>query len=169
MTSFTVNIIISRKLFKNFQVAYMNRFRPLYRTTGFWAGVVMLAMAIISPIVTRLSGNQDGEDRFILVFLFFPLFMILVRYLVYYKAGKTYDSNAKLQRPIQYTFDEQQVKLKGENFETIYPWSEAKKLKKTKDFIALFVTNTAAVIIPCDQVSDDEILFIEQQFAKRKA
>ena len=164
MEGFTVNIIISRQLYKYYNFAYLNRFRPVVKTFLFWECVVFICIGFYG-----LLQQQEGELNSSIWALFvIPAVLVALRWFTWYKAGHTYDTNAKLQKPIEYIVTPEHIKTRGENFETTYPWTEVVKIKKTDKFVAVFVTKVASLLFPIDQVSEEELAFIEEQFRKVK-
>lgn len=163
MEGFSVTIIISRKLYKDYNLAYLNRFRPLYKNFLFWECLLLVGYGLFLVI----SDNEHTNNSVYILFGV-PLMLVFVRWLSWRRAGSAYDSNTKLQKPIEYSVTTEHIKMRGENFETIYPWNEVLKIKKTDKFVAVFVTKVSSLLFPADQVSDEEIAFIEQQFKKVK-
>ncbi len=166
MTEFLANIIISRKQYKDFSIGAAHKFRPLYAQPGFW---IMVLLPLLGLYVL-LNPIRDPEGKTIPYAFFcfgFPAAMLLQRVLAPYKAGRAYDNIAHISKPVEHIFNEQQVKLKGHNFEKIYPWSEATKLQETKDYLLLYMNKTNIILLPMTELTDEEVAFIKKQFARR--
>lgn len=163
MNGFTLNIIISRKMYKNYTMAHMHRFRPVRHSFLIW----VMAAALIVGCLAIQDAEAIMRTLGAILLVLAPV-MVLTMTLVWYKAGLAYDSNAKIQQPITYIVSTESIRAAGKNYDSTYPWSEVVKIKKTDKFTAVYVTRVAALLFPTDQVSEEEIAFMEEQFRKVK-
>lgn len=164
MNGFTINFILSRRQLQQYQAQYARKFRSVVAWPTLWFTVLLLVMGVYF-FAQKVTTGKEGSDPLIFFCFSVPAAYALMLFIARVRAGKTYDTNPRLHKPIDYTFNEQFVKMKGENFETSYPWPDVLKLKITKEFVVLFVSAYTAVVIPAEHITDDEVTFIKQQFA----
>ncbi len=164
MNGFTINFILSRRQLQQYQAQYARKFRSVAAWPTLWFAVLLLIMGTYF-VSQKITTGKEGSDPLIFFCFSVPAAFALMFFIARIRAGKTYDTNPRLHKPIDYTFNEQFVKMKGENFETSYPWPDVLKLKITKEFVVLFVSAYTAVVIPTEHITDDEVAFIRQQFA----
>lgn len=167
MNNFTVNIIISRKHYKDFTIGVVTKFRPYYAQGTFWISIILPLIGIY--LVAKQMMTEGRPDNPFIYFCFaIPATAILMRILARYKGGLAYDADPNIHKPTDHIFDEQQVMLKRVDFEATFPWKQIMKLKVTKDYVVLYVSAKNIIMLPTDQLIDEEVAFIRAQFAKRK-
>ena len=167
MKEFSISVLLTRDQFKNFQWEAVLKFKPFYQLRIFWAILFLTGIGIAHFMKKDFSplGNSD------VIYYFFAvssLFTGSIAFTVLKKAGKTYDSNIKLQKPIDYTFNEKGITTKGYNFESTHQWAEIHKISRTKKYFLIYISTTAMIMIPINMLSDEQMKFVEDTWKKIK-
>lgn len=116
MTSFTIiNHITQREYVASFLKQFF--FRPVMLLVCGWAVLVLVCYV---GTITGLFPDVGFSDSsyLILPFIFFIAFPLMI----FWTASRQYSSSAKMRQLVEYTFDDDGVSYKGDNFEGKYDW-----------------------------------------------
>lgn len=101
---------------------------------------------------------MDGFDPVELIALF-PLILlpVIFHFVLRRSASKTFRTQAAFHTPHEYTFEEDVVRLRGENFESDYNWALVYKVTSNRKAIYLWLSQNSASIIPKRDLSALEL------------
>lgn len=81
--------------------------------------------------------------------LFFGLYLTVgVPILTYLSAKKNYNTNARLKETIEYNFDNENIIVTGESFNSKLTWEKVYKITESKDWVLIWQNKLIANIIP---------------------
>jgi hypothetical protein len=103
-------------------------------------GLGIFQMVLCLPML--LTGN------FSCFFLSIGLFFTMgPRAFVYFTAKGTFTSDARASERLEYEFDHQEIKIKGESFSTNLTWEKVYKVTETKDWFLIWHNRIIANVV----------------------
>ena len=77
--------------------------------------------------------------------------------MTYLAAKRNFKANRRISEIVQYTFDEQNLTIKGESFNSQYSWDKIHKVSQTKNWLLIWQNRQVANPIPKRDVWDGEM------------
>ncbi|WP_228427614.1 YcxB family protein [Apibacter raozihei] len=92
--------------------------------------------------------NIEGLEKTPVYYLYFSSFFLVINpLLVYYTIYKQINSNIEFTEKIKYNFTNENINIDGETFSQIIYWREIKQIKKTQNWIFIFLKDKTIYII----------------------
>ena len=113
-------------------------------------GVFMVLIAIWTRIV-----NPDISITSQLIFAF--VILIVIPFFTFYSAGRNYRFNKRISELIIYDFNNHNLEINGESFQSHLTYEKLYKVTRTKKWILLWQTPQIANAIPARDFLPDEI------------
>ena len=119
------------------------------------------AMMLIISIMHFLGLYDAGGPPYF--HLIFGLFVTgFLPFSVYRSATKNYTSNQRLSEVIMYEFDIEQIRIKGESFNSELTWPKTHRVLELNDWILIYQNKLVANIIPKDSFSSEQLAEFKQ-------
>ena len=144
MPPFTVFNHISKKEY----IAYV--LQLTYRKWYIILITVFCILGLLFYLLDLLQVSDFYNETPVLMIAFAIYFLLIIPLLMRNKAGKNYASNRRIQQTITYTFSEEGIAFKGDDFEGQYSWNNVIKIKQTKKYLLLYLSRNAAELIKKD-------------------
>jgi len=128
-------------------------------------GVLLLILSIVRFFVKSIIS--ENVQFFLFAFSIYGL--VLFPILIWLRAKKIYNTNAGLQGPIEYSFNDQGLTLDASGNRSTFTWRDFGKTEQTKDYLLLFGYNRAAYFLKLKDLQPDQIRFIEDRVATESA
>ena len=156
MEPFTASTLLTREDFT----------RCMLRQTYRKPYTIILTVAGVGIIILNLVSNYYRHS-FNLFSLLPGFFILLLPALQVYVARKTTFNKPALQFPVDYTFSDDGIRIKGMTFESSFAWLHILKVTDDPDFLLLYTTKSVAYFIKRDSVTPQQIDFIRSKVKKR--
>lgn len=124
-------------------------------------GLIMCVMALLAPVI---SGDPMPL-RGLLTGLFL---LIAMPCSVYFTAGRNYSTNLRVSEPIKYTFNESNIHLEGESFQSTFTWEKLYRVSETNKWILIWQTGKSAFPIPKDRLGTEELVRLKSLILAQK-
>lgn len=124
-------------------------------------GVLLLILSIVRFFVKSIIS--ENVQFFLFAFSIYGL--VLFPILIWLRAKKIYNTNAGLQGPIEYSFNDQGLTLDASGNRSTFTWRDFGKTEQTKEYLLLFGYNRAAYFLKLKDLQPDQIRFIEDRVA----
>ena len=85
---------------------------------------------------------------------------------VYLKSKKYFYSNARLQETIEYEFTPEELKIKGETFNSNMDWSKTNRIEEKKDWFLIYQSQQTMNMIPKKDLTETQIIELRNFFKK---
>lgn len=142
----------------NILVLYSSKLKYFIWLIGF-AILSQFFFAFYNPS-SLTSKNFEIKD--VLPILTLPLTYYFIWNSIKKSAKKAYETNDRFFKNVNYFFDNNHFKIKGENFENSYLWNEIKKIKETKNWILIYTNEYQATAIDKNQQKKEIIKEIKE-------
>lgn len=83
---------------------------------------------------------------------------------VYLGSKKYFYSNARLQETIEYEFTPEELKIKGETFNSNMGWSKTNRIEEKNDWFLIYQSQQTANMIPKKDLSEAQIIELRNFF-----
>ena len=155
MNDFTISVQLTQKNLKDFYSDSLLKFKPFYTQKIF----SVTCFSIVVPAIYFSSGYyQDTiSDTCFSILAICPVFILLVSYRTIKQGEKVYKSNVKLQHEICYTFNNEEIRSRGYNFEGTYKWPEINKVISSKKFLLIYCSVANVLIIPLNDLTPEQV------------
>ena len=140
----TVNTKLTKKDFINASLTVMFS-RPFLR--------YFLVIIFLIALINTVAGISKGANP---LSGFLPPLIILVLYssFVYFSVGKAYLKNIRASENMEYSFDENNLTIKGESFKSELSWDKIPKVTQTKNWLLIWQGGQIANAIPKRDIPD---------------
>ena len=101
-----------------------------------------------------------------LIFPFF--FLVVLPVMVYIGAKRTFKNNSRMHEQIEYVFDDQNLIINGESFNTTMTWDKIYRVTKTKRWILIWQSRNLANLVPLTDISADDIASLKGILERRR-
>ena len=116
--------------------------------------ILDIFISILFPEVIKASMPDS---------LLFPaIFLILLPLMVYLQAKRSFKNNRRLSEQIEYVFNDNNLNITGESFNTTMTWEKIPKVTKTKRWILIWQTKNLANLIPLKDIWDGDVLNLKE-------
>jgi len=130
---------------------YQSLAGKFFTILGLFLIFVPVLIFILKPEIVK------GEFPFT-QFILGLIFVLIIPLLIFRASKKTYFSNIQISEETQYTFDKEQVYLKGQTFNLNLKWQRIIQVTENDSFFLLFVTKQSCHILPKTQLNNNQIL-----------
>ncbi len=131
------------------EMDYRNMFfTAVFRKPGMIALLVLGILNLLYDFLLRsgIAGETSADSN---IHLFAGIAIVVgLPLLLYFRAGRTYRSNPQLQENIRMIFTEEEISIQGQSFEGSFPWSDVRKVRKTKSWIMIYRNRNIVQFIP---------------------
>ena len=83
---------------------------------------------------------------------------------VYLRSKKYFYSNARVQETIEYEFTPEELKVKGETFNSNMGWSKTNRIEEKNDWFLIYQSQQTANMIPKKDLSEAQIIELRNFF-----
>lgn len=90
------------------------------------------------------------------------LFILFTFYRIYFRTKKAFLSNTRIQENHTYIFSEENIKIKGETFESIFEWKSLYQVKEVKDWFLLYQSSQTMNLVPKKDLTPPQIKELRQ-------
>jgi hypothetical protein len=157
MESFTV----STKLTKGeFITVVLRRF---YRQAFAWIASLVSIGILVYCIYNARTHPVNWADETTYMFWAFGLVFLQLPGIHYFQARKTYAGNPRAGQQVFYTFGEDVIRVRGENFEGYIPWDNLAKVEKVDPWVCLVTMDRALLIFPAQSFSEEQGVYIKHR------
>jgi hypothetical protein len=94
--------------------------------------------------------------------------LTLIPIILYFSAKKNFRVNSRLQEKITYTFDESNISLQGDSFNSQLSWDKIYKVTENKSWILIWQNKQVANIIPKRDFNSSELDYFKEIVFKNK-
>jgi hypothetical protein len=122
-----------------------------------------LFMFLTIPFNYQLT-NKFPYNQLIMGILFIFLYPVNI----YFSAKKNFRANSRLQEKITYTFDESNIRLQGDSFNSQLSWDKIYKVTENKIWILIWQNKQVANIIPKRDFNSSELELFKKIVVKNK-
>lgn len=112
---------------------------------------------IFLSLFTLASGNFSW---FLLILGLF--FTAGLRVQVYFAARKTYKTDGRINEQIEYLFDDNEIKITGQSFNSRLTWEKIYSVSENKDWILIWQNQHIANAIPKRDFKENELISFKQ-------
>ncbi len=158
MQPFATTTLLTKKDFNAY--AYREVYRKPYYIGATALGVYLVVISIRDAFAAKYDGGVFMME------LVAGFFMLAVPAINVRRARKITFAKLSMQHPLEYTFSEDSVKVKGFSIETVHSWEHITKVKETKEFLLLFTSRNVAYFIKKDGLNAEQVAFIYAKAAK---
>ena len=140
--------------FKKLSFHLMYRHFVIKFLTGF--GIFFTVLVIL---LYFLNGMEDFNTSGLILGLVFTFMLPIITY----RSAKTnYSSNQRVSENMTYEFDDSEISIEGESFNTTLTWDKVFKVSESKDFILIWQSRQTANAIPRRDFSNDKFVKFRQ-------
>ena len=132
-------------------------FHALTKRTMFKIMIASVIICLILTLFTASLSNSAFPYEFVIIML---ALVGLLPLLIYYIAGKEYESNQRLRETITYYMDRENIRAKGESFDSTMTWEKTNDLTETKNYFFIWQSKNTANIIPKKYLNTYDISFL---------
>ena len=129
----------------NFVLLYSRMFIKIFTGLMIFFVVFTLLAAVFLSI-----GSYSSLIGPVFMLLLFPL-------LTYFSAKKNYASNQRMTETIEYKFDDDNLVVKGESFNSQLSWNKIHKVTQTKNWVLIWQNRQVANPIPKRDIWEGQI------------
>jgi len=158
MQPFTTTTLLTKKDYLAY--AYRKVYRQPYYLFVTALGVYLIVVAIRDAIAPKYSGGV------VMMELAAGIFALAIPAINVRRAQKITFAKLSMQHPLQYTFSDNAVAVKGFSIETVHSWQYITKVAETKELLLLFTAKNVAYFIKKDGLSPQQVSFIYAKAAK---
>ncbi|MGM5629427.1 YcxB family protein [Apibacter raozihei] len=127
---------------KEYKYLILNLF---YKKTSF---LIFCFIGLLLLVMYLFNVNIEGLEKTPVYYLYFSSFFLVINpLLVYYTIYKQINSNIEFTEKIKYNFTNENINIDGETFSQIIYWREIKQIKKTQNWIFIFLKDKTIYII----------------------
>ncbi|WP_210485810.1 YcxB family protein [Rufibacter aurantiacus] len=128
-------------------------------------------LALLSGLFLFLTGALEEVPWIGLIFGLYLTFGLPVQ--IYFAAKKGYRINKRMSEPMLYQFDQDNIQIKGDSFDSKLSWEKVYSVTETKAWILIWLTPQLANIVPKRDFSPEQLglfkaLVKEQKGPKNK-
>jgi len=120
---------------------------PIKGMTGF--GIFFILLALITLI------SSDNFSWFLLIFGL--AITVGLRAQVYFAAMRNYKSDGRVREQIDYQFDNEEIRITGESFNSRLTWDKIYSVTENKDWILIWQNQQIANVVPKRDFKDGEL------------
>lgn len=162
MEPFSVYTLLTKSDYRKYLYSVMYK-RLSYLLISVCGLLLVVSEALQYFQIYSIYDNSFSLPYFLLgcLFLIYPSIIVLIMY-------RQFVSNPKLQHPIQYTFSEESILVKGTSFESKLDWSYITKYKEWSGYLLLYTNNKTAFFIKENLLNVEEKAFIKQKLNIKK-
>jgi hypothetical protein len=118
-----------------------------------------ILLSILYPKIVEASMPES---------LLFPvLFLLVLPLMTYFQAKRNLKTNKRVSEQIEYVFDDKDLIVTGESFNSIMTWDKIFKVTKTKRWILVWQSKNNANLIPLKDIWDGDILNLKEILSRR--
>lgn len=118
-----------------------------YSSFGGWAGVFLSVCALVGFVFSINIEDMNIAYKFVLLITGL-LFTVIQPVMLYSKAKNQVKQNEAINKPLEYTFSYDGVKVAcGEEFVT-YDWNQIMKISSTKKNVLVYTSRIRAFVLP---------------------
>lgn len=137
----------------------------------FYKKTLIVIMTLIGLFLLIISVRNilvfDGGTEGIYKPLGFGILMVIVFPLtVYWSARRNFSNKAMFTEKMIYSFDQEQIHILGESFNSSMSWSKIFKVEELNEWILIYQSKAVANLIPKDAFSDSEFQQFQQIIAQ---
>lgn len=112
---------------------------------------------ILLSLFTLMSGDFSW---FLLIFGLFLTVGLPVQ--VYFAAKRNYKTDGRVSETIEYLFDNEEVKIAGESFNSRLTWDKIYNVTENKDWILIWQNQQIANVVPKRDFKEDELKLFKE-------
>jgi hypothetical protein len=140
--------------FKDYlKLSYLLTYRKPLMVWITFVGAVMLVLGLRAVIETRQSDSNS-----IYQIVFGLVMSVLAPLSILWSARKHFASNARIHETIEYEFDLQRIKVKGESFYSEIDWEKTYKVWEISEWFLIYQNNLVFNIIPKRFLTDIQLV-----------
>jgi hypothetical protein len=157
MESFTVSTHLTKEEFTKVVL------RRLYRQTFAWI-VSLVSIGILGYcIYNALNHSVNWADETNYMYWAFGLVFLQLPGIHYFQAKKTYAGNPRANQEVFYTFGEDVIRVRGEDFEGYIPWETLAKVEDVAPWTCLVTMDRALLIFRAQSFSEEQGTYIKRR------
>jgi hypothetical protein len=121
--------------------------------------ILDILLSLLFPKVVKASFPDS---------LLFPvIFLLLLPLMIYVQAKRNFKNNRRVSEQIEYVFEDKNLIIAGESFNSTMTWDKILKVTKTKRWLLVWQTKNMANLIPLKDIWDGDILNLKEILGKR--
>ena len=125
----------------------------LYRK---WSMKIITGIGVVMLVL--IATSYSTYDQFPFIQLVFGLLMVFgIPISVYFTARRNYKSNSRISETINYEFDDTNIQLTGESFNSRLTWEKIYSVTENKDWILVWQNRQVANVIPKRYFNNDTL------------
>lgn len=144
--------------FKDYWNLYIRNFPTNFLFLVFFFFIPLFLLKTLFDILMDFKINSFS---FVLVILLCGM-IIFFPFRHYTRIKKAFYSNKKIQENNLYTFNEDNIQIKGESFETEFTWKSIYKVKELKNWFLIYQSINVMNIVPKKNFSKEQIHELRQ-------
>lgn len=126
----------------------------LYRKTSTRIVTGIGIILLLLNLALMFWGIDDGSISGIIIPI---ILLVLSPAMVFWNVKRTYKANKRVREKTEYRFDDSNLFIKGETYESRVEWSNIPKVTVTKEWVILWVNKVQGYIIPRKDFWDGEL------------
>lgn len=142
-----VNTQLTRQDFLKFNFSHFFSNILIRILLGIFGFVAFMSLFGFIMIVLTDYENASLFEQLMPVLIISAIFG-LICWSVYAQSNRNYASTNTVHEPIDYTFSETGIHIKGKSFESDLNWNVIHKVKETKQLFLFYQNNLAANLVP---------------------
>src|SRR3569833_3905366 len=139
MKPFTTTTLLTKKDYSAY--AYKKVYRQPYYLFVTVLGVYLIIIGIRDAVAPKYDGGV------VMMELVAGIFALAIPTINVRRAQKITFAKLSLQHPLEYTFSDDAVAIKGFSIETVHSWQYITKVAETKELLLLFTANNVAYFV----------------------
>jgi hypothetical protein len=159
MEPFTITTHLSRSEFSSL-IFWKYIKRPVTIIFSIMGMITFLLAALDFAGIIDIYPDQPWLE------LFIGLTVMLLPFLASLRARKQYDSLKRLHSDINYTFSEDRILVKGDEFESSYSWNTLRKFEERPGYVLLYHSKISAEIIHRKSLTEDQVIYIKSKIKR---
>ncbi len=131
----------------------------IYHTYTSFSGYIGLLLSIcaIFGLIATWNWNSINSSYRLVLALTALLFTVIQPITLYLKSKKQAKLNEAINKPLEYVFNEQEIKVSQGEDSVNYSWDEVIKIKSTKLSIFVYVSKYRAFLLPREDFAEGDI------------
>jgi len=157
MESFTVSTRLTREEFTGVVL------RRLYRQAFAWIVSLVSVGMLVYCIYNAHTHPVNWADETTYMFWAFGLVFLQLPGIHYFQARKTYAGNPRADQQLSYTFSEDLIHIRGEDYAGHLAWDNLANLEEVGPWICLVTTDRALLIFRAQSFSPEQGMYIKHR------
>jgi len=161
MQSFTISTLLTKEDFT--KALLRQTYKKASAIIFLLLGIAIIGLSLFLYFIIPPPRTVSFDFTQVIV----GLVIIVMPFLQVLMARKTTFKNPALQFPVEYTFTDDGLNVKGISFQSSFAWMHIVRVKHDPDFLLLFTNKTVAYFIKRETLTQPQIDFIKSKVKPR--